>query len=95
MRLPAPFPGSSFLMASSWAANTASAPWLAREVPRQPVDAEERAGRMVGEWARRKEGKMGGSLAVQWLGCHTSTPGSLVTELRSHKLRAVAKKKIF
>ena len=38
---------------------------------------------------------MGDSLAVQWLGCHTSTPGSLVRELRSHKLRGVAKKKIF
>lgn len=47
VRLPAPFPGSSFLMAPSWAANTTSAPWLAHEVPRQPVDAGERAGRMV------------------------------------------------
>jgi len=50
---------------------------------------------MVGEWARGKEGKMGDSLVFQWLGCHTSTPGSLVRELRSHELRGVAKKKIF
>ena len=43
-----------------------------------------------------KERPLGNSLAVQWLGLHASTAmaqvRSLVRELRSHKLRGVAKK---